>query len=430
MNIRKIQIRNFKCFEEETFELNPQFNVFIGDNGKGKTAVLDAVALVLGDFISFLDYETIPQAFIQEKNTRIKTIDGQPRPQYPVEIKSFTKLWERELDVRKIEHSGSPSSYIGTDYGEIFYEKVKESRIKSGIIFPLLAYYGTGRLWGKEEDEIKYQKQEEGIMMAYPDCLEPNATSKAFFSWYKTLVYEVKAAERERDKIALKVVNDAICSMIPDWAGMYFSFKEDDIIGFLDGEERQFSQLSDGYRNTIGMVADMIYRCIQLNPHLGENTLKETPGVVLIDELDLHLHPNWQRHIVSDLKRIFPKVQFIATTHSPFIVQSLTDKELINLDEKFGKDGELGLDDDPSKYSLEDVSEYEMGVKNPQRSERFMEMMETAAAYYQLIAEGKNSKNNEETARLKEKLDELESFYSDDAAYVALLQIQRNSNGL
>lgn len=88
--------------------------------------------------------------------------------------------------------------------------------------------------------------------------------------------------------------------------------------------------LSDGYRNVIGMVADIAYRMAILNPHLEEKTVEETPGIVLIDEIDLHCHPKWQRIIVNNLIEVFPKVQFIATTHSPFIIQSLNKAQLIN----------------------------------------------------------------------------------------------------
>ena len=92
--------------------------------------------------------------------------------------------------------------------------------------------------------------------------------------------------------------------------------------------------MSDGYRNMIGMIADIAYRCIKLNPHLGVNALKETNGLVLIDKLDLHLHPSWQKAIVKELTTSFPKIQFVATTHSPFIVQSLAKDQTINLEDQ------------------------------------------------------------------------------------------------
>jgi len=90
--------------------------------------------------------------------------------------------------------------------------------------------------------------------------------------------------------------------------------------------------MSDGQRALIGLVADIARRACLLNaPYLGKRTLLETPGLVLIDELDLHLHPRWQRRVIGDLKRIFPNIQFFATTHSPQIIGEATPEEIVML---------------------------------------------------------------------------------------------------
>ena len=162
-----------------------------------------------------------------------------------------------------------------------------------------------------------------------------------------------------------------------------------------------FHLLSDGYRNMIGMVADIAYRAAVLNPQLGSEAAKLTPGIVLIDEIDLHLHPKWQRRVVEDLKRTFPKIQFFATTHSPFIIQSLKANELINLD---NRDGEYG------KKSIEDIIENVQGVELPQQSERWKNMMEAAQEYYQVLEQAENV-SEEEIERLKYGLDEKKEVY-------------------
>ena len=87
------------------------------------------------------------------------------------------------------------------------------------------------------------------------------------------------------------------------------------------------SYLSDGYRTTLSMFADIAYRMALLNPSLGKDVL-ETPGVVLIDEVDLHLHPLWQARILSDLRSVFPHVQFIVTTHAPMVISSVPAKHI------------------------------------------------------------------------------------------------------
>lgn len=102
-----------------------------------------------------------------------------------------------------------------------------------------------------------------------------------------------------------------------------FYFKE-------ESQAQRVSQLSDGFRSMVGLVSDIAYRIAILNPNI-KDSCKITPGIVLIDEIDLHLHPKWQRKIVPLLKDLFPNFQFIATSHSPFIIQSMQPHEVINL---------------------------------------------------------------------------------------------------
>lgn len=162
----------------------------------------------------------------------------------------------------------------------------------------------------------------------------------------------------------------------------------------------------------------------QLNPALGELAVEQTPGVVLIDELDLHLHPSWQRRIVNDLKRTFPKVQFIVTTHSPFIIQSLEEGELRRLHEV--DDDEVVSREEFVNKSIEDISENVMELTDVQRSEKLNEMYKVAQEYYKLLQEGKDASDTK-LEELKLKLDQLESLYSEDVAYYAFLQMERKA---
>ena len=91
-------------------------------------------------------------------------------------------------------------------------------------------------------------------------------------------------------------------------------------------------EMSDGYKNTLSMIGDIAYRMAVLNPILGEQVLEKTPGIVLIDEIDLHLHPQWQQTILSDLHAIFPKVQFIVSSHAPAVINSVLREQIRILD--------------------------------------------------------------------------------------------------
>ncbi len=136
----------------------------------------------------------------------------------------------------------------------------------------------------------------------------------------------------------LVILTKAVTDCVDGCRRIFFDIDSTSLlVEWSDGIIVPFDNLSDGQRIYIAMVADIARRACLLNPHLGENVLKETPGIVLIDELDLHLHPKWQRSIVKNLKETFPKIQFIATTHSPQIIGECKTDEIIIVTETGGK---------------------------------------------------------------------------------------------
>ena len=101
-----------------------------------------------------------------------------------------------------------------------------------------------------------------------------------------------------------------------------------------DGSLQKFAmdEMSDGYKNTLSMIGDIAYRMAVLNPMLGDKVLEETSGVIVIDEIDLHLHPQWQQTIIIDLNTIFPKIQFIVSSHAPAVINSVAKEQIRILD--------------------------------------------------------------------------------------------------
>ena len=182
-----------------------------------------------------------------------------------------------------------------------------------------------------------------------------------------------------------------------------------------------FADLPVGLRYVLGMVTDMALRCVSLNSYLGENSILETTGFVLIDGIDLNLHPKWQKVIVSDLKTAFPNIQFIATTHSPFIVQSLAAYEIINLD------GQV-LAANPKDRSLEESVLY-MGVESS-KSEDFEGRKRGAERFFNVLEEGLKSMGTRGAGGvddLNKELDDILEEFSDDPAFVAKLRIEKIS---
>jgi predicted ATP-binding protein involved in virulence len=137
------------------------------------------------------------------------------------------------------------------------------------------------------------------------------------------------------------VINAALRTCMDGFKELYYSIEvESLVVVWEEGErgEEPFARLSDGQRNIIAMIADLAWRASLLNPQFGAEAAAKTPGVVLIDELELHLHPAWQRRIVRDLRAAFPLVQFFGTTHSPQIISEVPRECLLILHE----DGTIG----------------------------------------------------------------------------------------
>jgi len=158
-----------------------------------------------------------------------------------------------------------------------------------------------------------------------------------------------------------------------------------------------------------------VRRLALANPELDDPLLGH--GVILIDEIELHLHPTWQREIVEKLRAMFPNIQFIGTTHSPFVIQSLRAGELINLNpEEFGEYADK---------SIEDIAENVMGVEVPQKSERYLQMMNAAEEYFQLLRAPDTPGDRVNDA--EQRLNELAAPFSDDPAFHALLKLERET---
>jgi predicted ATP-binding protein involved in virulence len=333
MQINKIQLKNFKGFYEKEFNFNPQFNILIGDNGTGKTAILDALAVSVGSYL--LPIHSAQARSIYPEDVRRIDFGDSLEPQLPVivnavgECEGKTIKWQRS----KISLDGRTTFKQARELIDIAQSHIQQVRDGEPVILPVISYHGTGRLW-KERRQTINTRRKGSRMDGYFNSLEPASSSKVFLEWFKTM--EIASIQKKIDTTRIDVVKNAIINCIPNLETVFFDVIEDTLVGVQSDtnpvHKVHYDLLSDGFRNMIGMVADIAYRCVTLNPHLNQDALEKTNGIVLIDEIDLHLHPKWQKRVVNDLKKTFPKIQFIATTHSPFIVQSLQSDEVINLD--------------------------------------------------------------------------------------------------
>lgn len=427
----KIRLSNFRKFEDITYHLDSQMNVFVGHNASGKTAVLEAVCIMLGAYLAaYKEYVSSQHVRnIAETDVLLKSSKTEKGIISPSEIKQFPcriscdLQWDNETFSyqRILEKEGGRTKFDGNNpmqkYVTEWEKAIKKADLSDqGQIYPLVLYLSSARLWsesraGKDLDAIPSRTA------AYNHCLNSKRGTQLPFGYMKLLrdlaseendgkpypVYHaIMDAVRYSLKKELKLGQDI----------MYSSRYKEIALKNEDSTIIRFSSLSDGYRNVIKIVTDIAARICILNPYLKERALENTPGVVVIDELDLSLHPTWQKRIVRILKHLFPKIQFICATHSPFIIQSLEPGELIALDKR--------IDEEYSGQSIEDIAEGIMDVDIPQYSEKKEAMYEAAKAYFDALSQ--NDISAKDLQELKERADVLAAEYSDNPAYGALLK--------
>ncbi len=176
---------------------------------------------------------------------------------------------------------------------------------------------------------------------AYLGCLDSASDYGSFQDWFFfnfAADFEQKTKNLEREGFdgvfdsdtpyseILAAVSRSV-DLIMDgsgWTGLRYSPSNQALVmSHPKFGEMKVDQLSDGQRNMIAMVGDIAYRCVRLNPHLAALAPSETEGIVLIDEIDMHLHPQWQQLVAGSLHGAFPRIQFILTTHSPQVISTL-----------------------------------------------------------------------------------------------------------
>lgn len=358
MKVKSIKLENFRCFEDLELSFHPQLTVIVGKNASGKSTILDAVAISVGTFPSAFD--GIGNYGIRKEDARLVTnIFGDSldtNPVYPVLISSTgivdnkKVFWRRALT----KATGRCTLTLAKEITSVTSEYQK--RIIKGdtmVILPLVAYYGTGRLWlqhrEKKEDVLLNSSRTNG----YIDCMDSAANDKLIMNWFNketSKKLQKKTGTAAFDAVIMAIEKCISLLIENDGVAVSYNFDNND----LDIQYKKYSQdvifplsrMSDGYKCTISLITDIAYRMAQLNPQLREKVL-DTPGVVIIDEIDLHLHPEWQKRILGDLTSIFPNIQFIVSTHASSVISSVKSENLIILEnniatspvgEVYGKD--------------------------------------------------------------------------------------------
>lgn len=358
MRIESIKLQNFRCFENLELKFHEQLTVIVGKNASGKSTILDAVAISVGTFPS--SFDGIGNYGIKKEDARLVTnIFGDSlniSSVYPVILSSTGFVNNRKVHWKRMLTKSTGRCTLASAKEITAITNEYQKRIIEGdttVVLPLVAYYGTGRLWlqhrEKKEDVLLNSSRTNG----YIDCMDSAANDKLIMNWLNketskklqkktgTAAFDAVIMAIEKCISLLIESNDVTVSYNFDNNDLDIQYKKDDQEVILP-----LNRMSDGYKCTISLITDIAYRMAQLNPQLREKVL-DAPGVVIIDEIDLHLHPEWQKRILGDLTNIFPHIQFIVSTHASSVISSVKSENLIVLEnnsasapvgEVYGKD--------------------------------------------------------------------------------------------
>lgn len=376
MQINRITIQNFRCFESFEAKFHKELTVIVGNNGSGKSTLLDAVSIAVGTFLAGFDGMSSPGIAKDDALNKCYDMGSvvELQPQFPVSIGASgivtgtSIAWKREL------RSAEGKTTVVDAKEMTAVSTALQSQVRNGEkpLLPLISYYGTGRLWAQKREKKSSELMSFNRQMGYVDCLDAASNEKMMRKWFEKMT--LQSATNGTPTPELIAVKSAIVQCFQGITGfddvdVQFNLDthELDILYRNEGSERErypMKELSDGYKNTLSMVADIAYRMAVLNPWLLDQVLSETTGIVLIDEIDLHLHPQWQQRIIGDLRTIFPKVQFIVSTHAPLVINSVKKENLLILtdqqasepqNEIFGRDANailnsiMGVNERPDK---------------------------------------------------------------------------------
>ena len=355
MRIDRISIKNMRLVGEETRELvidsSKNVLILLGDNGFGKTTLLDAMATAIAPYSA--QFPGISDFQLSDMDVHI---NRQGRRAKYLEVNA--QLSDNGESMRCVRYRKGTQSAPKTNFEQVKQAAIaKKEAILAGeknIELPIFAYYGTGRGQFQVPERRRGFQQTFERWDCYKSALNPVTDFKRFFGWFDLMEdQERRDKEKKRDfnyqSPVLNAVRKAL-EIVPYYKNprietrpLRFIMDREETDG--SRHELRIEQLSEGYKIIIAMVADLAARMAEANPE-KEHPLQAT-GIVLIDEVDLHLHPRWQRDILKQLTQVFPNIQFIVSTHSPVIVVGAAEiAQVVNLN-NINADKELAQEEVP-----------------------------------------------------------------------------------
>jgi predicted ATP-binding protein involved in virulence len=355
MHLTTLHLQNFRPFNDLTIEFNQNLNlnVLIGINGAGKSAILDAIAIALSPFLSRLSKRGLFQSEIQFgfKETDIKL--GNENAKIRISVNGISNCeWEIKKSLLQQTVKNDFSSL--NDFVKLYQNELLNNNLFN---LPIIAYYPIERMVfdNSSKNTLKKKKYEYLQYLAYQNSLSPSINKfNEFIGWFaEEEGYEDKVLLEKDNSYRnpkLQTIRSAIelfLSLFETFGSSfsnirikkernengikYYSGIVSSLVISKNGEDFELEQLSSGEKMIIMLVVDIAKKLTIANPS-RDNPL-EGDGIVLIDEIDLHLHPQWQRDIVPALCKTFPKCQFIITTHSPQVLSKIRKENIFIIED-------------------------------------------------------------------------------------------------
>lgn len=394
MQLVNITLQNFRGIKNLNVTFNPGVNLIIGNNGAGKTSLLNGIAVVLSTLPLFLSntYLQINKNDIYVTAETTGDVTENLKYHIPVcldyEVNIEAKIYKERLE--KPTESGSVELKTF-----VLAQHVKQLA-ETNQPLPLLCYLNAGRGTVKYEEKkqmlIKKGKVErvDGYRGAFNETMNFNDIENWCFRM------DLAEYQRKKEIREYKFFKTMVSSFIKFLQGnarepkIYYSSAWGSLVYVEGGEETPFYNLSAGFQSALCMAMELSYRTSVLNPEFAEG-IRDVEGIVLIDEIEMHLHPAWQWRILEALKNTFPKVQFIVATHSPIILSSAKDASLYlmkSVDEVISLASAFG-------YKISDILEDKQGTKD---------MPEEVASYYEKIENLIDAGDDKELQKLQESI--------------------------
>lgn len=326
MQIKQININNFRGKKNLEMNLGSRLTLLVGENGSGKTTILDAIAIGLGAILSHLPKVT----GITYTNNDLMQEGERKAPFSRIKLKANNNIeWDRTLrrDKSKKTLTKIPSA-LGLSSLRNFIDEtiIDPYNENNDFILPVYSYYGVSRALLDVPLRRRGFPKNHQRFEALENALNSENRFKSAFVWFYNKENEEQRKQKELQSFEYKLpeleaVRKAIETVFPDIKEPHITLNPLRFAVKYHGEILDIMQLSDGYKTLLSLIIDLAARMALANP--GMKNPLETQATVLIDEIDLHLHPKWQQRVIGDLLTVFPKTQFVLTTHSPYIVESI-----------------------------------------------------------------------------------------------------------